>query len=204
MVIFFTMRILDRYYDDVMKDLILTLAASAMICLLQSCANNKPVEEVKVEEEEKVDKLVARVSSVNLSANYVLIQRYGQLVVPDDSILYTLNSTAGQGKGANIKLTGEKLGQFLAADIVSGQIKVGDSVYLRDLTEVKKEAKTFTPLNTYSKKLDEQSTKPELSEGDVVKPEQVEVEVPEVESVQDGRDIQPLGPVDDTLLPIVE
>lgn len=106
--------------------ILLTMSAS-MMCSCSSGNNVKGMEGKKVEVREP-DKLVARVASVNREANYVLIQRYGRLVVPEDSILYTL----GPGDTtANIQVTGERLGQFLAADISSGELNVGDSVYLR-------------------------------------------------------------------------
>jgi hypothetical protein len=101
------------------------------VCFLNSCANSQPVE-VKEVEDIQLDKMVARVASVNRTANYVLIQRFGRLVVPEDSILYTLGSSAtGANSAASIKVTGERLGQFLAADIMSGNLVVGDAVYLR-------------------------------------------------------------------------
>lgn len=114
-----------------MKNRFVALVISSGICLVSSCASNEPVEEEKVEEV-RLDKMVARVASVNEAAEYVLIQRYGRLVIPDDSILYTLDSIAGDvNKAASIKVTGEKLGQFLAADIISGKLTIGDAVYLR-------------------------------------------------------------------------
>ena len=86
-----------------------------------------------MEDEVKVvpDKLVARVSSVNSASGYVLIQKLGRLVIPEDAILYTLGSEGNEMSVASIKVTGEKLGQFLAADIITGKLIVGDAVYLR-------------------------------------------------------------------------
>jgi len=115
----------------VMKNSLVSLVISSGICLLSSCADSEPVEEDKIEEV-KLDKTVARVASVNEAAEYVLIQRYGRLIIPDDAILYTLGSQGDDvGQSASIKVTGEKLGQFLAADIISGKLMVGDAVYLR-------------------------------------------------------------------------
>ena len=95
---------------------------------LASCA--KPaVEEVEVV---KTDKLVARVASVHAEEGYALIQRYGRLNLGDDAILYTLSV---DGVTSSLKVTGEKLGQFVAVDIVSGELNIGDAVYLRDLSE---------------------------------------------------------------------
>lgn len=103
------------------------------VCFLSACAGSKPVVEEKVDEPLR-DKMVGRVASVNVEAKYVLIQRFGRLDIPDDSILYTLGSSAGGEENvAGIKVTGERLGQFLAADIISGELKVGDAVYLRIL-----------------------------------------------------------------------
>ncbi len=110
---------------------LLGLATLVGIFFLSSCAGSKPVEVEKVEPQR--DRMVARVASVNIAANYVLIQRLGRLVVPEDSILYTLgtNTAEGNNSPASIKVTGERLGQFLAADIMSGKLVVGDAVYLR-------------------------------------------------------------------------
>ena len=114
---------------------LLGLATLVGIFFLSSCAGSKPVEVDDVDEPQR-DKLVARVSSVNLAANYVLIQRFGRLDVPEDSILYTLGSHAAEdNNAASIKVTGERLGQFLAADIMSGELTVGDAVYLRTFEE---------------------------------------------------------------------
>ncbi|MGJ8657302.1 MAG: hypothetical protein ACSHX6_12710 [Akkermansiaceae bacterium] len=108
-----------------------SLYAFTGMLFLSSCAGNKLVE-VEEQEEIQPDRMVARVSSVNEAAEYVLIQRFGRLVIPEDSILYTLDSSmGGSNTTASIKLTGEKLGQFLAADIISGELIVGDAVYLR-------------------------------------------------------------------------
>lgn len=110
---------------------LLTLLFLTGVFFLSSCAGSKPVVEEKTEEP-LPDKMVARVASVNAEAKYVLIQRFGKLDIPDDSILYTIGSeAAGDPSAASIKVTGERLGQFLAADIITGQLSVGDAVYLR-------------------------------------------------------------------------
>lgn len=117
-----------------MKYILLIFIFGFGACFLTSCATE--VEEEEAEAVVNRDKLVARVSSVNVAANYVLIQRYGRLDVPENSVLYTLGSGGGGGGAASIKITGERLGQFLAADIVSGVLNVGDAVYLRVFDEV--------------------------------------------------------------------
>ena len=201
-----------------MKHLILAVTVSVVVCTVQSCANNKPVEKKVEEPKEKVDKLVARVSSVNRRGEYVLIQRYGRLIIPEDSILYGLSSKpvirAGEGsegtradgaekeQASSLKLTGEKLGQFLAADIVSGNPKVGDAVYLRDLEDntASKPIQKLTPnqanLNKLLKETRENlEQKPRVIVNDSLN-----------SNVENVIDEVPLAPPsdDDTLLPLVE
>jgi hypothetical protein len=120
-----------RFMVSLMMRNLLAVVVLVGVCFLSSCVGSKTVEVEKVEQAQR-DKLVARVASVNVVANYVLIQRFGRLVIPEDSILYTLGSNAREdNNAASIKVTGERLGQFLAADITSGTLVVGDAVYLR-------------------------------------------------------------------------
>lgn len=109
--------------------LLFWIYAILAIPLLTGCA--KPVETAPLEEV-KSDKLVARVASIHHEEGYALIQRYGRLKLSDDAILYTLSV---DGETSNLKVSGERLGQFVAVDIMSGELNVGDAVYLRDLTE---------------------------------------------------------------------
>ena len=121
-----------------MKQVLLSLVAVTWAVCCCSCAENVPLEEVKEKKEiePQRDKMVARVASVNKAANYVLIQRFGRLVVPENAILYTLGiHSVEDNSAASIKVTGERLGQFLAADILSGELAVGDAVYLRTFEE---------------------------------------------------------------------
>ena len=101
------------------------------IACLNMTACSPPPQEVPVVEK-KMDRLVARVASINKEAGYALIQRYGRLNVTDENILYTVSV---DGKTSNLKVTGERLGQFIAADIVSGDLNIGDAVYLRIIKE---------------------------------------------------------------------
>jgi len=108
---------------------------------LVGCGNSVVVDEPV--DEVKVDKLVARVASVYEEEGYALVQRYGRVNLEDESILYTLNDV---GETSNLKVTGERLGQFLAVDIMSGDPVVGDGVFVRNFEIVKEESR-LTPLN---------------------------------------------------------
>lgn len=73
-------------------------------------------------------KLVGRVASTPSGADFVLIESYGSWKVPEGGLLSGIGT---EGRTSNLSVTGEKSGQFLAADIRSGVAKVGDSVYYR-------------------------------------------------------------------------
>ncbi len=78
------------------------------------------------------DHLVGIVTSVN--NDYVLIQKYGAWKVPEEDILF---SKGPEGQTANLKFSGEQLGQFIAADIRSGNVKLKDGVYWRQILSTK-------------------------------------------------------------------
>lgn len=95
---------------------------------LSSCANDKTA---KPDEKEKkpasvAPKLVGRIASIPPDKRFVLIQSYGKWEVESGAILTTLGPDQ---RTANLRVTGEKLGEFAAADVQSGDIATGDAVY---------------------------------------------------------------------------
>ncbi len=100
---------------------------SAVLLLIPSCAK-KPGEkpqEAKKEESPKPH-IVGRIASIPADRKFVLIQSYGSWDVETGSILTTQGP---EGRTANLRATGEKLGQYAAADIQSGTLEIGDGVY---------------------------------------------------------------------------
>ena len=86
----------------------------------------------KEEEAPKVDpskpRLVGRVAQIPAGSDFLLIESYGSWKVPDGGLL---SGVGTEGRTSNLVATGEKLGQYAAADIRSGVAKIGDSVYYR-------------------------------------------------------------------------
>lgn len=78
--------------------------------------------------------LVGRVASVPADRQFVLIQSYGTWSVAAGEPVF---SAGPDGRTANLLPTGERLGQFLAADLRSGDVVVGDAVYFRPKKETK-------------------------------------------------------------------
>ncbi len=72
--------------------------------------------------------LVGRVASMPKGQDFVLLQSYGAWSVPAGVPVYCVGP---EGRLANLLPTGEKMGQFLAADLRDGEAKVGDAVYYR-------------------------------------------------------------------------
>jgi len=90
------------------------------------CCTQKPEEKPKEQVESAKPELVGRVASIPSTREFVLIQSYGNWEVTTGAILTTVGP---EGRAANLRVTGEKLGQFAAADIQSGKLEVGDGVY---------------------------------------------------------------------------
>ncbi len=100
-----------------------------LCCLLiPACAATK--KEKADEEKPKTmvagPKLVGRIASVPADKRFVLIQSYGPWAIETGRILTTRGP---DNRTANLRTTGEKLGEFAAADIQAGTVEVGDAVY---------------------------------------------------------------------------
>jgi len=92
---------------------------------LAGCAADKKKEPEK-KPETTAPKLVGRIATVPADKRFVLIQSYGKWEGSTGQIL----TTRGQDeRTANLKITGESLGEFAAADIQSGEVQTGDAVY---------------------------------------------------------------------------
>ncbi len=91
-----------------------------------SCADKPEEEPIEKKAAPAKPKLVGRVASIPADRKFVLIQAYGKWRVETGAIL----TTQGPGeRTANLRATGEKLGQYAAADIQSGTLELGDGVY---------------------------------------------------------------------------
>ncbi|MEY3394128.1 MAG: hypothetical protein RL346_364 [Verrucomicrobiota bacterium] len=91
--------------------------------LVLSCAE-KPVAPAHAARSES--KLIGRIASVHSRGNFALIQSYGPWNIESGTILASVGE---KGRTANLRVTGEKTGQFAAADIQSGSLEVGDAVF---------------------------------------------------------------------------
>jgi hypothetical protein len=101
-----------------------------LVLALTGCAvfkSKKPAETPKKQVSE-APKLIGRIASIPADKRFVLIQAYSDWKVEAGTILTTRGA---EGRTANLLATGEKLGQFAAADIQSGLAEVGDAVYSR-------------------------------------------------------------------------
>lgn len=110
----------------------ITLPLSMVLAaaVLASCSLlKKPSKEEENQDKPKVEppKLVGRVASIPHDRKFLLIQSYG----PWKSDAGTILTTRGpENRAANLRVTGEKLGDFAAADLQSGDVEIGDGVYV--------------------------------------------------------------------------
>ncbi len=97
-----------------------------------SCAPEKPAKpEVEAKNPVAEDSnLVGRIASIPADKRFVLIQSYGVWKLESGAILTTRGP---QGRTANLRTTGEKMGEFAAADLQSGMVEQGDAVYLQQI-----------------------------------------------------------------------
>jgi hypothetical protein len=95
------------------------------LLFLSSCADKADETPPPTEKKDQA-RLVGRIASIHKNPDFALIQSYGVWNVPTGAILATIGL---EDRAANLKVTGEKTGQFAAADIQSGTLEIGDSVY---------------------------------------------------------------------------
>lgn len=98
--------------------------AGVLGCLLAGCAAKTEEEEEETTPQGRVE-IVGRVASMPPGRNFVLIQSFGDWRVPEGTILTTRGADE---RSASLVVTGERLGQFAAADIRAGEVQVGDAV----------------------------------------------------------------------------
>lgn len=108
----------------------------AMAGLLAGCADPEKPEKKPVEP----PKIVGRIASIPADRKFVLIQAYGRWSVANGTILITRGT---EGRSANLRVTGETLGQYAAADLQGGTVEVGDAVLTRP--EIKAEPDAAAP-----------------------------------------------------------
>lgn len=115
-----------------MKMYLMNSWALPLVATLVSCGNFQKEEVESVVE--RAAGPIGRIDKVNAAAGYVFIRRYGKWQLDDEDILVTKGATDGVERTANLLATGEKLGEHIAADIRSGDVKVGDAVFAREIS----------------------------------------------------------------------
>jgi hypothetical protein len=102
------------------------LMAAGWTVLVAACATGEKAEEEQQPVKRPV--LVGRVASMPKDQDFVLLQSYGTWSVPPGTPVYCVGP---EGRLANLLPTGEKMGQFVAADLRDGEVQVGDAVFYR-------------------------------------------------------------------------
>jgi hypothetical protein len=123
-----------------MNPRILAILSCASLILLGCATDKKPEEKKKPIE---APKLVGLVMSKPSKKNFVLIEYYGTWKYEDGTEL----QSSGAGRNACLIVSGEKLGPYLAADVESGAVDVGDAVYYSPTKPEAEETDLVDPVN---------------------------------------------------------
>ncbi len=125
------------------------------LLLLTSCGSLKEDEEPEDKKEEKATgpkkRIIGRIASVSRAGEFVLIQKFGPGALPKNTIY---QSQGPAGRSASLKPSGERVRDFYAADLVSGNVEKGDAVVgYPDHQKGEETEKTdeFTPISYPSK-----------------------------------------------------
>ncbi len=112
--------------------LILAAAFASASCATSEAEKPDPKLAEAKEKPETGPKLIGRVASIPPDRRFVLVQSYGKWESAAGEILTTRGP---EDRTANLRVTGEALGEFAAADIQSGTLEIGDAVYSRHIVK---------------------------------------------------------------------
>lgn len=97
-----------------------------LACLLLSCGSTPPEEEENPDQKNKPrTQVVGRIASVSKTGTFVLIQKFGPGLLPPDALY---QSRGLDDRSASLRPSGERIRDFFAADLLSGQAQKGDAV----------------------------------------------------------------------------
>lgn len=102
-----------------------------LILLLGLCScsiSEKDPEDTNDPDKEDISikkQIIGRIASVSSTGGFVLIQKYSAGKMPVNTIIQT---SGPDGRTASLKPSGERVRNFFAADIVNGEVQIGDAV----------------------------------------------------------------------------
>jgi len=136
---------------------------SLLLLLLVSSCGSSPKPEEKVEKKAPNAQIVGRVSSISRNKDFVLIQQLGPGSLSANHLLHSMGPG---GRSASLSLSGERVRDFYAADLVSGTVELGDPVLGRSFPSTETEEQPATliePAAPGQENIDQ--TLPNLPEG---------------------------------------
>ncbi len=96
---------------------------------LSSCSSRNKNQSEEEETQPKITgpekRVVGRIASVSKAGEFVLIQKFGPGTLPKNTLY---QSQGPQGRAASLRPSGERVRDFYAADLVSGDVEKGDAV----------------------------------------------------------------------------
>ena len=104
----------------------LTLILALAMCSCSSLEEDPEDKNDPDKEDISIKKqIIGRIASVSSTGGFVLIQKYSAGKMPVNTIIQT---SGPDGRTASLKPSGERVRNFFAADIVNGEVQIGDAV----------------------------------------------------------------------------
>ena len=97
----------------------------ALLCSMTTSCGLFFRQKVTIAENTTNNRYIGRIASLPGNKKFALIEIYKGKRFETGTILISY----GENRQANLKLTGEKLSRYAAADIQSGTLEIGDAVY---------------------------------------------------------------------------
>lgn len=141
----------------------------ALLTILPACSGSAPKETPEEEEEKQPvlqKRIVGRIASVSSSGSFVLIQKYGAGTLPKEAIF---QSQGEEGRQASLRPSGERVRDFFAADLIRGDVKIGDAVVAFSDPKKKKKDDLNKNISDSSQKADVQGNSEESEEKTTIK-----------------------------------
>ena len=115
--------------------MILLPAPALALLLLISCSGSQ-IKKDSDEPQTSDLRIVGRIASVSKAGQFVLIQKYGPGFLPANALY---QSRASDGRTSSLRPSGERVRDFFAADLLSGNPQKGDAVLAYPMPKMEKE-----------------------------------------------------------------
>jgi hypothetical protein len=115
----------------------------SLTVLMISCSGSpKKSKEDAEQPKTTAPSIVGRIASVSKAGQFVLIQKYGPGFLPANALY---QSRGSDGRTSSLRPSGERVRDFFAADLLSGNPQKGDAVLAYPMPKTEKDTDEIPP-----------------------------------------------------------